>query len=73
MSAFTALQPFLEGNATWTREVDSTQPDFFRQLSTGQSPPILWIGCADSRVPETTVLSARPGDVFVHVRRRKLR
>lgn len=27
---------------------------------------ILWIGCADSRVPESVLTGARPGDIFVH-------
>lgn len=41
-------------------------PDFFEQLSQGQSPQFLWIGCSDSRVPSSQITDALPGSIFVH-------
>jgi carbonic anhydrase len=41
-------------------------PDYFNDLSKGQNPPLLWIGCSDSRVPANEIIGAKPGEVFVH-------
>lgn len=56
----------LKTNKEWADKISSALPDLIPTISKGQSPPILWIGCSDSRVPETTILGALPGDIFVH-------
>lgn len=53
-------------NIAWARETAHTDAQFFPRLAQGQSPKVLWIGCADSRVPAETVTNANPGDLFVH-------
>ena len=56
----------LEGNRKWVAEKLSEDPQYFEKLVKGQSPPLLWIGCADSRVPANEITNTRPGEVFVH-------
>jgi carbonic anhydrase len=56
----------LENNKAWVKQKLDLNPEFFNQLSKGQSPPLLWIGCADSRVPANEIIGAEPGEVFVH-------
>ncbi|KAK4688511.1 carbonic anhydrase, partial [Tremellales sp. Uapishka_1] len=68
MSEFPVLQPYLSSNAQWAEHVAKGDPSFFSTSAKGQAPPILWIGCADSRVPESVVLARKPGEVFVHIR-----
>jgi len=53
-------------NDEWRKAVFQVDPDFFQNGSKGQTPKVLWIGCADSRVPESVVVAAKPGDLFVH-------
>lgn len=56
----------LKSNEAWANYKGHQNPAFFEKLASGQSPSILWLGCSDSRVPETTLLGLQPGDVFVH-------
>ncbi|KAL3423781.1 carbonic anhydrase [Phlyctema vagabunda] len=56
----------LSSNEAWAGYKNHQNPTFFPKLAAGQSPTILWLGCSDSRVPETTLLGLQPGDVFVH-------
>jgi carbonic anhydrase len=56
----------LQNNKEWVKSKLDQDPDYFNRLSLGQSPPILWIGCADSRVPANEIIGAKPGEVFVH-------
>lgn len=59
-------ESLLEGNKTWVAETLKLDPNFFDELSAGQHPPILWIGCSDSRVPANQITNTLPGDIFVH-------
>lgn len=56
----------LENNKAWVSSKLEEDPQFFDKLATGQQPPLLWIGCADSRVPANEIIGAQPGEVFVH-------
>ncbi len=56
----------LDNNKKWVEEKLSQDQDFFNRLANGQEPPVLWIGCADSRVPANEIIGAQPGEVFVH-------
>ncbi len=56
----------LENNKKWVAESLEKDPLFFERLANGQQPPLLWIGCSDSRVPANEIIGAMPGEVFVH-------
>jgi len=60
------LERLLSANAQWADAVQQSDPKFFPTSSKGQYPKVLWIGCADSRVPESVITNAKPGDIFVH-------
>ncbi|MFC5283866.1 carbonate dehydratase [Pedobacter alpinus] len=56
----------LKWNKDWVAETLKEDKDYFKKLAQGQTPPILWIGCADSRVPANQITGTNPGDIFVH-------
>jgi carbonic anhydrase len=56
----------LENNKAWAIHKKNAEPDFFEDLSQGQNPEYLWIGCSDSRVPANQITGTKPGEMFVH-------
>lgn len=61
-----SYEKLLEGNKTFVKETLQLDPDYFEKLAAGQTPPVLWIGCADSRVPANQITHTKPGEIFVH-------
>lgn len=59
-------ESLLDNNKEWVKSKLDLDPQYFEKLSKGQQPPLLWIGCADSRVPANEIIGAQPGEVFVH-------
>jgi carbonic anhydrase len=59
-------QSLLDNNKQWVQDKLKVDPEFFKRLAEGQKPPLLWIGCADSRVPANEIIGAQAGEVFVH-------
>lgn len=53
-------------NQNWIQEKLKIDSDYFKNLSKGQDPDILYIGCSDSRVTAEELMGASPGEVFVH-------
>ena len=56
----------LLNNKAWASARLEVDEHYFDDLSKGQSPLFLWIGCADSRVPAEEITHADPGEIFVH-------
>lgn len=60
------IDKILENNQKWLEEKLNNNSDYFNNLSKGQSPEILYIGCSDSRVTPEYIMGVQPGDIFVH-------
>lgn len=61
-----AVVDLLERNKVWAQEQLQKDPKFFSRHTGGQKPRVLWIGCADSRVPAEQVVGCGPGELFIH-------
>lgn len=65
--AFPELAHFFSNNTQWAQHTAQDDPNFFPTLNASQHPGIVWIGCSDSRVPESVVTQQNPGSIFTHV------
>lgn len=54
-----------KNNQNWVQKKLSVEPDYFSDLSKGQTPDILYIGCSDSRVSAEELMGVSPGEVFI--------
>lgn len=60
------INKIFESNKSWVTEKLGHDPNYFSNLSKGQNPEILYIGCSDSRVTAEELMGVGPGDAFVH-------
>lgn len=62
----TTYEKLFDGNKKWVEDMRKIDPQFFEKHAKEQKPPVLWIGCSDSRVPANEVTGTLPGEIFVH-------
>lgn len=59
------IAQIFKNNEAWVQKKLITEPTYFSELSKGQTPGILYIGCSDSRVTAEELMGVSPGEVFV--------
>ena len=64
--SYQTIEQIFDNNKAWADEITSKDPEYFARLAKNQTPPYLWIGCSDSRVPPNTVTGTEPGEIFIH-------
>ena len=60
------FEKIFENNENWIANKLALDPNYFSDLSKGQDPDFLYIGCSDSRVTAEELMGVNPGEVFVH-------
>jgi len=60
------ITQIFDNNKKWVKQKLDQDAEYFRNLTLGQNPEILYIGCSDSRVTAEELMGAKPGEVFVH-------
>jgi carbonic anhydrase len=61
-----SYQKLIDGNKFYAESKLKNDADYFKNLSKGQKPDYLWIGCSDSRVPANEITNTQSGEIFVH-------
>lgn len=60
------IKQIFKNNRKWIVEKLKLDNNYFKNLSQGQNPEVLYIGCSDSRVTAEELMGVEPGEVFVH-------
>jgi len=60
------IKRIFKNNQKWIVEKLKIDKNYFKKLTEGQNPEILYIGCSDSRVSAEDLMGVQPGEVFVH-------
>lgn len=60
------IQQIFKNNRDWVQDKLNIDENYFKNLSKGQNPEILYIGCADSRVTAEELMGVSPGEAFIH-------
>ena len=60
------IKQIFKNNEQWIQDKIAVDSDYFTNLSKGQNPEVLYIGCSDSRVTAEDLMGAKPGEIFVH-------
>lgn len=60
------IENIFKNNQKWIEEKLAVDENYFKKLSEGQAPEILYIGCSDSRVTAEEIMGINPGEAFVH-------
>lgn len=60
------ISQIFENNKEWVSNKLQVDPEYFKNLSKGQNPDILYIGCSDSRVTAEELMGISPGEAFIH-------
>ena len=59
------IKEVFQNNQAWIGEKLKLNERYFDELSEGQNPDLLYIGCSDSRVTAEELMGVKPGEAFV--------
>lgn len=59
------MHRLIDGIARYSEHIHAAKQPLFDDLAQGQSPDVLFLTCADSRVDPSLITQTEPGDIFV--------